>query len=385
MGQGDVLKSYDVIIVGAGVMGLMAARDLAQAGKEILLIDKAAAGAEASWAGGGIISPLYPWRYDSAVTALAVWSQSFYPELALRLLNETGIDIECYQSGLLMMNVQDQHKAFDWAQTYQRDIRTLSASDIAAIEPHVQRQAHQEGIYLPQVSNVRNPRLLKAILASLAKEKNVTLLTNNEVIDFVTSGDKVTAVVTKDAKYHAQTVVVTCGAWTSQLLKQLNYHFPIKPFKGEMLLYKTERAGKLINSIVLSEGKYLIPRQDGHIVVGSTLEDVGFNKTLTNQGRVTLQDAAESIVPALAALPIIKQWSGLRPGSPRGVPLIGRLLPYTNMFINAGQFRNGLVLAPASTHILVNLILNQEPMIAHSAYEPARYLPRHNADTFLYY
>jgi glycine oxidase len=145
---------------------------------------------------------------------------------------------------------------------------------------------------------------------------------------------------------------------------------PVEPVKGQMILLRPE--SRLVNSIVLSAGRYLIPRRDGHLLVGSTLEYSHFDKATTEEALQSLLESALSLVPGLRSSPVLRQWAGLRPGAPNGIPYIGRVAPFSNLSINAGQYRNGLVLAPASATLLTDILTGSPEEIDPRPYSPQR-------------
>jgi len=357
----------DFLIIGGGVIGMMTALQLADAGQQVTLVERGECGKEASWAGGGIVSPLYPWRYDAAISQLSRWSEGVYPSLSLRLLEETGIDPEYRQKGLLYLNVDDADKALRWARQLGKPLERVGADFVHTKEPGV-AMAGDSALWMPTLGSVRNPRLAKALKARLTAMPQVTLREQCEVSGLLQKEGNVEGVMTAQGPITAGRIIVCGGAWTAQLLAQLNVQLPVRPVKGQMIAYQAPKG--LVQRVVLKDGRYIIPRADGLLLVGSTLEEAGFDKTTDAAALASLKHSAEAILPALATCPIAHQWAGLRPGSPAGVPFIGALQEWPNVYINAGHYRNGLVLAPASTHLLADQLLGREPLIDPAPYQP---------------
>ncbi len=356
------------IIVGGGVIGLLSAYRMAEAGRSVLLLESGNVGSEASWAGGGIVSPLYPWRYSPAVTALAHWSQDFYPQLAERLLSETGVDPEVHVTGLYWLDLHDEAEALSWAERYGRPLHAVTMEAVRKAVPSL-GEGYERAVYMEGVANIRNPRLLQALRAALARLPNVTVVEHCPVESFLQDGSRVVGVRTAQGDMRAEQVVVAAGAWSAQLLATLGLQIPVKPMKGQMILFKC--AEDFLPSMVLAKRRYAIPRRDGHILVGSTLEDVGFDKTPTEDALESLRATAIELLPALADAQVVKHWAGLRPGSPDGVPYIGPVSGFDGLWLNCGHFRNGLVLAPASCQLLADLMLGREPIVDPAPYAPA--------------
>ncbi len=362
------MSKTDVVVVGAGVVGLLSVFKLALSGQTVLLLEAGESGRESSWAGGGIVSPLYPWRYSAAVTALAHWSQDFYPRLGEQLLAATGIDPEVHVTGLYWLDLDDEAEALAWAE---REGRVLRSVDIAEVRRQVPvlGEGFGRAIHMPGVANVRNPRLVKALRAALAAMPNVELREHCPVTDFIQEGERICGVVTAAGEIRAERVVLAAGAWSGELLGTLGLQLPVEPVKGQMILYKC--AEDFLPSMVLAKGRYAIPRRDGHVLIGSTLEYAGFDKTPTDNALESLKASAEELLPALKGAEVVGHWAGLRPGSPEGIPFIGELPTHPGLWLNCGHFRNGLVLAPASCRLLVDLMLGREPIIDPAPYAPA--------------
>ncbi len=356
------------LVIGGGVIGLLTSLQLARAGLSVDLFDAGGLGCEASWAGGGIVSPLYPWRYSPAVTALAHWSQGFYPGLGERLLASTGIDPEVCVTGLYWLDLPDEAEALAWAA---REGREFLSVNVAQVRDHVTALGgdFSRALHMPGVANVRNPRLVRALRAELERLPNVRLIEHCAVQGFLRSEGRVCGVATSEGLIEADQVVLAAGAWSSELLATLGLALPVEPVKGQMILYKC--AEDFLPSMVLANGRYAIPRKDGHVLVGSTLEYAGFDKTPTDEALASLQASAVALLPALADAEVVGHWAGLRPGSPEGIPYIGEVPDYPGLWLNCGHFRNGLVLAPASCQLLADLMLGREPIVDPAPYAPA--------------
>jgi glycine oxidase len=357
----------DVLVVGAGAIGLLTAFRLACLGQKVIVLDRSSVGGESSWAGGGIVSPLYPWRYSAAVTALAHWSQDFYPRLGQELFERTQVDPQVYETGLYWLDLDDEAEALAWAQREGRVLHQVEMADVYQAVPPL-GAGFGRAIYMPGVANVRNPRLVKALRAALVAMDNVQLLEHCPVDGFLSEQGRVLGVRTAQGELRADRVVLTAGAWSGQLLGTLGLTLPVEPVKGQMILYKC--AEDFLPRMVLAKGRYAIPRRDGHILVGSTLEHAGFDKTPSLDALESLKDSAEELLPALAGAQVVGHWAGLRPGSPEGIPYIGPVPGHDGLWLNCGHYRNGLVLAPASCQLLVDLMQGNEPIIDPAPYAP---------------
>lgn len=361
----------DFLVCGAGISGLLVTRELLARGASVRLIDRGCIGGEASWAGGGIVSPLYPWRYNDAVTALATRAQHAYPKLVTELLAETGVDAQLNVTGLVMLDADDRDKALDWAQRYGHEMASWSRPEIYQHEPGLSA-GFEHGLWMPHIGNVRNPRLLKALHQFVAEHPKVIVAEHCELLALNCHQGQV---VSARLRHHGESsdvkvgqVVITTGAWTGNLLQGVQPSLQVAPVKGQMLLYQTEQP--LLTGMVLSKGRYLIPRNDNLILVGSTLEFEGFDKTATDTAAEDLHNSAVALLPALSEATRMGHWAGLRPGSPKGVPYIGYLPGLKNVAVNAGHYRNGLVLAPASAELLAEIVTQEMPKLDPTPYDP---------------
>lgn len=344
--------NQDFIVIGAGIIGLATAERLLAQGATVTVLERGEVGQESSWAGGGILSPLCPWNYPDEVTRLTSYSAALFAAWADSLHAASGIDPEYEMSGMLVLPPFDAHAAQQWCAAHGvRAERTSRAAALAA--PVAGKNTKEEGdaLLLPEVAQVRNPRLLRA-LRSRVEALGGRIIEQCAVHDIVAGGGRVQSLAAACGTFSAQGYIVTTGAWSKQVLGRHALNLDIKPVRGQMLLFRFAAAP--LRPILLQGDLYLIPRRDGHLLVGSTLEDVGFDKQTTIAARDDLFARAQRLLPALGSMPLVQHWAGLRPASPRNIPAIGRHPQLDNLYINSGHFRYGVTMAPASAAILSN-------------------------------
>jgi glycine oxidase len=356
--------STDITLIGGGIMGLLTAREFYNAGATVTVIDKGMMGNESSWAGGGILLPLYPWRQKQAITPLVKQSLGLYPALASQLSEATGIDPEWNPCGLLITQNPDISAACDWCKhnkiVFEGAENRLDGLGTTPVHP----------LYLPRIAQIRNPRLIKSLIQDLL-QKGVTLIENCQLNAIHLDNKRVNSIGTNLGTLPIKELIITAGAWTAGLMAQF---FPsirdnrpqIAPVKGQMLLYAAKP--DTLRTIVLDGEHYLIPRLDGHILAGSTVEADTFDKTTTSGAKNQIGNFALKLLPALKDYPLARHWAGIRPGTPYGVPYIDRHPEINNLSINAGHFRNGLAMAPASAQLMVDLILGRPTSVDPGPY-----------------
>jgi glycine oxidase len=340
----------DFLIIGGGVIGLTSAQVLLQGGYRVTLLERGAVGQEASWAGGGILSPLCPWDYQEAVTRLAQRGMNMFSEAAAALHASTGIDPEYQRSGILVLPPYQAELATQWCAQHQL---ALLHVDIADYLPGQLHDQHGAALLLPEVAQVRNPRLLQA-LRKRVEMLGGGILEQHEVKKFEIAGERVVALQTSHGKFSANAYIVAAGAWSKTLLGEHALNMDIRPIRGQILLFKFDTPP--FQQILLKENLYFIPRRDGHVLVGSTLEDVGFDKSITIEARNNLLQAVRDIFPGWRDQMPVRHWAGFRPGSPDNIPTIGRHPRLTNLYANSGHFRYGVTMSLASAELLFNEI-----------------------------
>jgi len=352
------------IIVGGGVIGMLTALELAQAGERVILFERGETGRESSWAGGGIVSPLFPWRYLDSITKLASASQAAYPALCAELTERTGIDPEYTSSGLILVAPEEAPAAQSWAEKHENTVIPIDREEFLRLEPEAAQPA-AEALWMPDVAQVRNPRMVRALRKRL-DQLGVEIRTEDTVGKVLQENGRCTGVRSNQGVCHADTVSICAGAWSGDLLAGLPSPPAIRPIRGQMLLFAAKP--DTISRMVLEGSRYVIPRRDGRTLFGSTIEDVGFEKQTTTEARDELFTIATERFPVLKQFPIEAHWAGLRPSSPAGVPYVGRHPGIEGLFVNAGHFRNGIVLGPASARLAADLVLGRTPILNPAPY-----------------
>lgn len=359
----------DVVIIGAGLCGLLTAYELRGAGLNVMVLDRGEPAREASWAGGGILSPLYPWRYPDPINVLARWGQRAYPALAASLLEQTGIDSEFFPCGLVMFDDGEETMARPWASRWEMPYEVVTGS-VPVAAKHC-RLGSGNALWFPSIAQIRNPRLTQALVQQL---RNSGVVVRGGVSpQLVIHAGQIAGVQVQSEWILAKYVVVAAGAWSTQLDDRLSQVAKIYPVKGQMLLYRCDPG--LLSCMVLSAGRYLIPRRDGRILVGSTVEDVGFDRTLTPEACQELSSFARDTLPQLENAKLEHHWAGFRPATPDGLPYIGEHPEIQGLFVNAGHFRNGVVMGPASARLTAELLLARPPSFDPTPYRLGRKIP----------
>lgn len=348
----------DFLIIGAGAVGLTSAIALLQEGYKVTLVERGQVGQEASWAGGGILSPLCSWSYRESVTRLAHRSMAMFADAAESLRQTTGIDPEYQRSGMLVLPPFDLGQAQQWCEQHQFNAQPVNVPNYLPIE-------NQAGLLLPEVAQVRNPRLIAALRKRVDMLGGI-ILEQHEVQRFSDEAGRMTALHTTQGRLTAAAYIVTAGAWSRQLLGEYALQLNIRPIRGQILLFKFDAPP--FRHILLKNDLYLIPRRDGHVLVGSTLEDVGFDKSTTLEARTNLLQRVYEFSPEWVKTQPIKHWAGFRPGSPDNVPTIGRHPNISNLYVNSGHFRYGVTMSLASAELLLNEITNRAQPFCVDAY-----------------
>lgn len=359
----------DCLIIGGGVIGLNLAFDLVQQGWKVRLIDRAEPGREASWAGAGILFPAKRLPNTHPFEQLFGLGHQLHAPLAMQLQQETGLSTGFRRTGGIHIardraSLQSlQQEIQDW-RTQGIEVEQLSPDGLHALEPKLLPGRSCESLlaafHLPDECQLRNPWHLKALLAACTA-RGVRIDSNCAAESFDLEGNCIRGLQTNRGLLTARNFCVTSGPWSRGLLSQLGHEPAIRPVRGQMVLFKSDR---LQLTRIVDEGlRYLVPRNDGRTLCGSTMEEAGFEKQTTAEGISSLKEFAFSLVPELAEVEIEQTWAGLRPGTLDQLPYLGPVPGLKNAFVAAGHFRSGLQLSAATARVMSQLIRGETPEI----------------------
>jgi len=332
--------SKKIAIIGGGIIGCLTAIKLKESGFEVVVVDKHEIGKESSWAGAGILFPLMPWDYEKKVYDLCKSASGFYKNFSKKLYDSTGIDPEYNKTGMILIPPYEKGDVIKWANLQNLPFEETFYRD-------------SESIYFPSIAQIRSPRLMKSIKLFMEK-MGIKIIENMELAEIQDKEGIVKKWPNKNNSFIvADYFVITSGAWTSNLKE--NYKSKIYPVRGQMIQYKVSKLK--IRNILYSNDFYILQRKDGVIIAGSTIEEVGFDETVTIDKKEALMRKAETLIPDLADVQVENHWAGFRPGTKENIPFIQKDDDYENVFVNSGHFRYGLTMAPQSAEKLNEILI----------------------------
>ena len=360
------MRSSDIIIIGGGIIGLSLAIELRKKGLSVLIVERGEPGREASYAAAGMIAdtgdelppPLQPLAHESA---------RMYPEFAHELEDESGIKVDLRDQGTIVLSSDGK---------FPDQGEPLSPQRLKSLEPGISTSLltnpGRNGVPVSEIcaaylhERSLDPRALVAAALKAARHRNVSVSSGAEVKSLITESGRVAGVQTDNAKYASEMVVNCAGAWAGAIAP---FEFPVKPIKGQMLsVVEVPR----LQHVIRSEQVYLVPRSDGRLLLGSTLEDVGYNKQTDITALQRLFDAAVGIFPGIKKSLRHEAWAGLRPAALDDMPILGET-PTSGYFVATGHYRDGILLAPITAKLMSDVIAGQKPRYDLSPFSPTRF------------
>lgn len=362
----------DVIIVGGGVIGCSIALKLVAAGLSVAVIERGRVGCEASRAAAGMLAAQSEISSVGPFFDLCLQSRSMYREFTANLTEVSGIDVEYKDDGLLCVTLEDEdlEQSMRWV-SWQTEaglaLERLSRSATRDLEPAV-TESVAGAVFIPGDHQVDNRRLMDALDIAI-RRAGVQLIEGAEVSALTTQRSRVTGVVSGGQRLGAGLTVVAAGAWSSRLLEPLGMNVKVVPARGQMIAVKGPRCP--IERVLHSRKVYLVPRQDGRILIGASVEYAGFEKAVTVDGIGSLLSAALEVVPSLRDFEVTEVWSGLRPDTSDHLPVIGAGVE--GLVLAVGHFRNGILLAPVTAELTAELIMTGRSPDVLSAFASNRF------------
>jgi glycine oxidase len=373
-----------VVIIGAGVVGLGVGWRLASRAA-VTIFDRGKAGGGASDAAAGMLAACCEAEPgEEALVALGREAQARWPAFAAELLRSSGVDVELREEGTLVLALTaDDQTEIAHRLEFQRQLdlplEWLSAAQTRAREPHLAGKI-AGSLFSPQDHQVDNRKLTQALRIA-AEAADVTIREQHPVKEIIVQGGRARGVVLDDGTIAAADIVVLAAGACSRGIGGLppDRRPPVRPVKGQMLALRMDAKAPLLSHVLWAPGAYLVPRRDGRLIVGATVEEKGFDQTITAGGLLTLLEAAWRAVPAVEELPVQEIWVGHRPGSRDDAPILGPG-PLEGLFYATGHHRNGILLAPVTADAMARLILDDvvEPAIKPFGLE--RFLPARAAE-----
>jgi glycine oxidase len=366
------VKTWDVIVIGGGIIGLSLAIALRKRGAGVLVVERGEPGREASHAAGGMLVDCLL-ETPSALQALATASARLYPEFAHELEVESGMKVDLRNNGTIFLPSAEHLHHLESA--------PLSLGALADLEPAL--SATDCPAFLLQERSV-DPRALTAAAWKTAKNRGVDFSSGDEVTDVIVAEGRATGVKTTKTEFHAAKVVNCAGAWSGQIScgqiscgQTAAHAFPTRPVKGQMLCLVMPSCA-LLKHVIRTPNVYVIPRSDGRLLVGATVEEAGFDKRTDRATIQRLHKSAIALVPKLADARILEDWAGLRPGTPDALPILGATST-PGYYVATGHFRDGILLAPITADVMARVIAGEKPEHDLDAFSPSRFSTAENS------
>jgi glycine oxidase len=352
-------KSWDVIIIGGGIIGLSVAVELRKRGASVLVVERGEPGREASHAAGGMLVDC-PLETPKVLQRLATASARIYPEFAHELRTESGIDPDLRDFGAIIFLSGEKTEAAEFA------ARHPLPSPLSELEPLLS-VPQLPAAYLKERSV--DPRALTTAAYKTAKNRGVDFSSGDAVTVVNISDGQVSGVTTTKTSFLAPRVINCAGAWSGQIGP---HKFPTRPVKGQMLCLAMQPRD-LIRHVIRAPKVYLIPRSDGRLLAGATVEEAGFDKRTDPATIQRFHKAAIELVPKLADARILEDWAGLRPGTPDALPILGAT-PTPGYYVATGHFRDGILLAPITAAVMADVVSAAKPAHDIAAFSPVRFM-----------
>jgi glycine oxidase len=371
------VEKFDVAIVGGGIIGCSIAFQLAAEKLKIVVLDRQQPGREASWAAAGMLSPAPDSPRDRLLVPLSKESLRLYPEFVRAIEESSGKPVDYTRKGTLQIFTGALAEAERNAMLAEhRELglasEAISLSDARKLEPAL-NPAVRAVVHLPEEESV-DPRLLMDSLLAAAANRGVEIRSGFSVTSLIEDGDRCAGVLAADGeKIESKHVIIAAGCFSGEIAGAAGKRIPsipTRPVRGQMLALRQTHL--TLRNVLRSERGYLVPRSDGRIVAGSTSEEAGFHKGVTAGGIRKIVEAGVELCAGLGAAEILETWSGLRPGTPDDLPILG-LTNVEGLILATGHYRNGILLAPVTAKLIKEWVIDGRTTLDTQAFSPLRF------------
>jgi len=368
------MKPNDVIVIGGGIIGCSIAHRLAGEGMAVTVIERGEPGREASWAAAGMLAPQAESAHSvpPALRELFEASHALYPEFVAELEDETGIHIDYQTNGSVMvaMDYQETKMLAGLLERHMetgRDVEELTAHQVKEKQPGLS-EAVEAALFFPDDHAVDNRQLMSALVEG-ARRRDVTFLNHTPVLGLDFQGERVRGARIPGRVVEGDTFILAAGCWTD-LVATGEVVTAVRPIRGQIVCLQNKP--QTLRHLIHASDCYIVPWPDGRTLIGSTLENVGFDKTVTAEGMHKLISAGIKTVPGLRSATVRDHWAGLRPNTPDDLPVLGKTR-YSNLIVATGHFRNGILLAPITAKLITELLVSGQPAIPLEPFSSTRF------------
>jgi glycine oxidase len=371
------VRTCDIAIIGGGIIGTSIAFELAAEKLNVIVVDRKEPGREASWAAAGMLSPAPDSPRDLPLVPFARESLGRYPQFIEAIEDASGKRTNYAQDGALeVFLAADAERECEERLSQLRELGIGVERITAGAARHLDRAisaSTQAGMWIPEEGTVE-PHLLMDALLTAARNRGVEIRAGCEVSGLVREGDRCTAVIAGGEKIVARHTVLAAGCFSGEIVNQswLKQLVPTRPVRGQMIAFRPDREAPGVRRVTRSEQGYLLPRSDGRIVAGSTIEEARFDKFVTGAGLRKILESALAICPDLGSAEVVETWAGLRPGTPDDLPILGPA-DCEGLWIATGHYRSGILLAPATANLFRNWIVCASSGVDVTAFSPLRF------------
>jgi glycine oxidase len=364
-----------VAVVGGGIIGCACALELARRGCRVTLFERGAPGGEASGAAAGLLSPLGSTPDPGPFHRLAIESWRLYPGVVAELRSITGVDVEHTTTGTLYplagpREIDAARARLTWPLAREFGVALVEGSDLHALEPALAKDL-SAALVVRGDQWINNQRLVTAY-ALAAAARGVTVCPGTEVSRLLVEDRRARGVVTMDGEsVRADVVLLAAGAWSGRLAASAGLELPVGPVRGQMLA--VSNVPSLLSHAIHGDDIYLVPRPSGELLIGATVERVGFERAVTPDGLGSLIAEALALVPGIGGRPITRSWFGFRPWASDSQPVLGPAPGFDSLFVATGHYRNGILLAPVTAAVMARCIVDGEIPDSITPFLPSRF------------